>query len=117
MDADRFFEGVAANLACDRLTAKEASDVAAQLPVRLRRLWREGERPERPPHKVHAAELIGQVRRSAALPDDREAERAVRGVFRSLRMLLGSPSRGRGLGRVQRAPEGHQISLVGGGRP
>lgn len=109
MDASGFFEGVAAQLACDRdraegltlvvfqelrdrLTAKEASDVAAQLPRELRVLWTEGAAPERQPVKIHAAELLGRVRRRAALPDDREAERAVRAVFRELRSLLGSPT-------------------------
>jgi uncharacterized protein (DUF2267 family) len=41
---------------------------------------------------VHAAEFIGRVRRRVVLPDDAEAERAVRAVFRALRTLLGSPS-------------------------
>ena len=109
MDATRFYEMIETDLACDRaraealtfvvfqelrerLTAKESHDVAAQLPQELQRLWREGETPERSPHKVHAAEFIGRVRRRAALPDDAEAERAVRTVFRALRTLLGSPS-------------------------
>jgi uncharacterized protein (DUF2267 family) len=107
MDTNPFFEAVAAELACDReraetvafvvlqelrdrLTVKEANDVAAQLPEPLRRAWHEGETPERQPHKVHAAEFIGRVRRRALLPDDREAERAVRAVFRTFHTLLGS---------------------------
>jgi uncharacterized protein (DUF2267 family) len=109
MDANRFFEEVATSIACDReraevltfvvfqelrdrLTAKESADVAAQLPEALRRGWREGERPEREPHKIHAAEFIGRVRRRATLPDDREAERTVRAVFRALQLQLGSPT-------------------------
>jgi uncharacterized protein (DUF2267 family) len=109
MDANHCYAMVAEELACDheraealvfvvcqelrdRLTAKESSDLAAQLPQPLQRLWREGETPERQPHKIHVAEFIGRVRRRAALPDDREAERAVRAVFRALRTLLGSPS-------------------------
>lgn len=107
MHADRFFDMVATDVTCDRaraesltsvvfhelrdrLTEKEATDVAAQLPEPLRRMWWEGASIERRPHKIHAAELIGRVRREAELPDDREAERAVRAVFGALRLLLGS---------------------------
>ena len=109
MDTERWYQAVETDLGCDRaraealtlvvfqelrerLTAKESHDVAAQLPQALQRLWREGETPERPPHKVHAAEFVGRVRRRAVLTDDREAERAVRAVFRALRTLLGSPT-------------------------
>jgi uncharacterized protein (DUF2267 family) len=107
MDANEFFDGIAMQLGCDRdraeglalvvlhelrdrLTAKEAGDVAAQLPKRLRVLWNEGAVPERQPIKIHAAELVGRVRKGAGLPDDVEAERAIRAVFRRLRTLLGS---------------------------
>jgi uncharacterized protein (DUF2267 family) len=109
MDAKRFYEMVSADLMCDRrrsealsfvvlqelrdrLTAKESTDVAAQLPHALQLVWREGETPTRLPHKVHVAEFLGRVRRRAVLPDDREAERAVRAVFRALCTSLGSPS-------------------------
>jgi uncharacterized protein (DUF2267 family) len=109
MDANRFFEDVARRVGCDaaraealasvvfhelrdRLTAKEAADVAAQLPERLRRLWSEDETPGGQPRKIHVHELIGRVRRHAALVDDREAERTVRAVFAALRVALGSPS-------------------------
>jgi uncharacterized protein (DUF2267 family) len=84
-----------------RLTAREAADVAAQLPTGLKRLWNvgeplsgAGEALSRPVEKIHRAEFIGRVRRRAALPDDEEAERAVRAVFRALQRLFGSP-RGR----------------------
>lgn len=76
----------------DRLTAKEAADVAAQLPTGLKRLWRESERPRGPVEKIHAKEFVGRVRYFAALPDDEEAERAVRAVFATLQKLLGSPT-------------------------
>jgi uncharacterized protein (DUF2267 family) len=42
--------------------------------------------------KIHRAEFIGRVRQRAVLPDDGEAEHAVRAVFRALQRLLGSPS-------------------------
>ncbi len=106
MDAMRFFDLVADALACDRpraeavtsvvfrelrerLTVAEAGDVAAQLPEALRRLWWEGA-SDAAHEKIPAAEMLGRVRRRAALPDDREAERAVRAVFAALRLALGS---------------------------
>ncbi len=108
MNANRFFDMVGLALACDReraegltfavfqelrdrLTAKEAADVAAQLPETLRRLWSEGVSEGRR-ERIHVAEMIGRVRRRAVLPDDAEAERAVRAVFAALRLLLGSPT-------------------------
>lgn len=76
----------------DRLTPKEAADVAAQLPTPLRRLWEEWDRPCRPVAKTHEQEFMGRVRRWAVLPDDAEAERGVRAVFAALQTLLGSPT-------------------------
>jgi uncharacterized protein (DUF2267 family) len=75
-----------------RLTAREAADVASQLPAGLKRLWSSRGEIDRPVEKIHRAEFIGRVRQSAVLPDDEEAERAVRVVFRALQLLLGSPS-------------------------
>jgi len=76
----------------DRLTVKEAADVAAQMPEDLRRLWNAVDRPVSGIRKVRAHEFVGRVRRLAALPDDVEAERAVRSVFGALQLLLGSPT-------------------------
>ena len=109
MDTEHFLHSIASMLACDvaraealtsvvfqelrdRLTSKEAADVAAQLPTPLKRLWSDGEVTRAPDqvNKVHAPEFIGRVRRRAALSDDAEAGRAVRAVFRTLRSLLGS---------------------------
>ncbi len=74
----------------DRLTTKEAADVAAQLPQDLRRMWLENERPDREVRKIGKEEFLGRVRRRASLPDDAAAERVVRVVFRGLQHLLGS---------------------------
>jgi uncharacterized protein (DUF2267 family) len=75
-----------------RLTAAEAADVASQLPTGLKRLWDTGDRADRPVEKMHRAEFIGRVRQHAVLPDDDEAERGVKAVFRALQHLLGSPT-------------------------
>jgi uncharacterized protein (DUF2267 family) len=76
----------------DRLPPKEADDVAAQMATELRRMWNAVDRPPEVPRKVRAHEFIGRVRSLAALPDDAEAERAVRAVFGALQHLLGSPT-------------------------
>lgn len=76
----------------DRLTVKEAADVAAQMPTPLKRLWTAGDYADRHVEKLHEQEFLGRVRRFAGLPDDAEAARAVRGVFRALQHLLGSAS-------------------------
>ena len=76
----------------DRLTTKEAADVAAQLPEDLRRMWQENERPDREVRRIGKEEFLGRVRRRASLGDDAAAERVVRVVFRGLQHLLGSKS-------------------------
>ena len=107
MDERRFIGEVAKRLGADeqraeavtfavfqelrhRLPAKESHDVASQLPTALRRLWG-GDVRDRPVEKIHREEFVGRVRFQAVLPDDAEAERAVRAVFRELQLLLGSP--------------------------
>ena len=74
----------------DRLTPKEATDVAAQLPPTLKCVWCEGDLPDRRVAHTHRAEFVGNVRRRAMLADDAEAERAVRAVFATLQSALGS---------------------------
>jgi uncharacterized protein (DUF2267 family) len=107
MDARTFFDAVAERLRCDpgraeglalavlrelrdRLTPGEAADVGAQLPATLKRIWQEGERADRPVQRIGKDEFVGRVRRWAGLPDDAEAEHAVRVVFAELQHLLGS---------------------------
>jgi len=75
----------------DRLTPKEAADVAAQLSTDLRRLWTEIDPPPGGIRKVHAPEFLGRVRHLGGLGDDAEALRAVHAVFGTLQLVLGSP--------------------------
>lgn len=108
MDERTFIRDVARRVPCDerraealtfavfqelreRLTPKEASDVAAQMPDALKKLWTAFERPDRPVRRVNAAQFIGEVRKIAALPDVAEARRAVISVFSELQKMLGSP--------------------------
>jgi uncharacterized protein (DUF2267 family) len=109
MDERTFIRDVAHRLSCDerraeavtcvvlqalrdRLTPKEASDVAAQLPTGLRRIWNDGESAQRRVERIHRAELIGRIRQRAVLPDDAEATRGAKAVFGALQRLLGSPT-------------------------
>ena len=108
MDTRSFFEEVSLLLACDRLRAEavttvvlqelkvrltpgEGNDVAAQLPRELRRIWEEPTEIATVPQRIHRTEFVGRVRNRAILPDDEEADRAVRAVFRTLQRALGSP--------------------------
>lgn len=75
-----------------RITPKESAHVAAQLPVGLKKLWLEDETPERSVQRTHMAEFLGRIRQHAGLPDDQEAERGARAVFRALQLSLGSPT-------------------------
>ena len=74
----------------DRLTPREATHVAAQLPHRLKQFWTDDERPDREVRKTHRAEFVGRVRQRTAVPDDGEAERLIKAVFGTLQKLLGS---------------------------
>jgi uncharacterized protein (DUF2267 family) len=75
-----------------RITPKESADVAAQLPVGLKKLWLENENHDRAVQRTHRPDFLGHVRQRAALPDDHEAERGTRAVFGALQRLLGSPT-------------------------
>lgn len=107
MNEQTFFRGIADALGCDerraeavtfavfgelrdRISPEERRDVHAQLPTGLKRLWAVGDRDDKPASRVERDEFVGRVRQRAVLPDDREAERAVRAVFAQLQRLLGS---------------------------
>ncbi len=109
MDDKTFMREVATRLGCDerraggltfavfqelrdRLTPREAADVAAQLSKPLKSLWTSLDRPDRQVRRTEEAEFVGDVRRIAGLPDDIEAARAVKAVFGVLQKALGSPT-------------------------
>jgi uncharacterized protein (DUF2267 family) len=75
----------------DRLTPKEAADVAAQLPTSLKMLWMSFDRPERKVRRVHEGQFLREVARMAGLEDENEAATAVAAVFAVLQEALGSP--------------------------
>lgn len=76
----------------ERITPKEAYDVAAQLPTGLKGMWLENERAGRIVHRTHEPEFVGRVRKLAGLSDDSEAARAVKAAFATLQEALGSPT-------------------------
>ncbi len=109
MDDKTFMREVAGHLGCDerraegltfavfqelrdRLTSREAADVAAQLSKPLKTLWTSLDRPDRQVRRTEEAEFVGDVRRIAGLADDIEAARAVKAVFGVLQKALGSPT-------------------------
>jgi uncharacterized protein (DUF2267 family) len=80
----------------DRITPKEASDVASQLPMSLKMLWMSFDRPDRKVRRVHEGQFLREVARMAGLDHEREAERAVAAVFAVLQEALGSSTRTEG---------------------
>ncbi len=76
----------------ERITPKEAFDVASQLPIDLQVLWLENERIDRGVRKTHETEFVARVRYYASLADLNVASRGVRAVFATLQEALGSPS-------------------------
>jgi uncharacterized protein (DUF2267 family) len=76
----------------DRLTPKESSDVAAQLPMSLKMLWMSFDRPDRKVRRIHEGQFLREVARMAGLDDESDAESAVTAVFAVLQEALGSPT-------------------------
>ena len=54
----------------DRLTPKEAGDVAVQLPTSLRMLWTSFDRPERKVRRLHEGQFLSEVARMAGLESE-----------------------------------------------
>ena len=75
----------------DRLTPKEAADVEAQMPGKLRSLWASFEAPGREVQRIHKTEFERKVAEIAGISEI-EAPRAVKAVFRALQVTLKSPT-------------------------
>jgi uncharacterized protein (DUF2267 family) len=74
----------------DRLTAREAGHVAAQLPNSLKMLWMSFDRPDRQVRLIHEGQFLHEVARMAGLANEGDAEKAVAAVFAVLQEALGS---------------------------
>jgi uncharacterized protein (DUF2267 family) len=72
----------------DRLTPREADQVAAQLPALLKDVWTAGERVEREPTKLHRSEFLERIRQDAGLMTARQAEWLTVAVFSALKTQL-----------------------------
>jgi uncharacterized protein (DUF2267 family) len=68
-----------------RLTAEEADQLAAQLPIELKDVWAEGDRLDREPVKLNLEEFCERVRRDVGLPSTREARWMILAVFAALK--------------------------------
>jgi uncharacterized protein (DUF2267 family) len=72
----------------DRLTPEEADQAVAQLPLELKEMWREGERPERTPLKMSREEFYARVQDEAGLGSARDARWMTLAVFAALKEQL-----------------------------
>jgi uncharacterized protein (DUF2267 family) len=75
----------------DRITPKEASDAAAQMPTGLKRLWLASESPGREVRRTDKADFIREVSERAEIQEV-ESSHAVKTVFHVLQVLFGSPT-------------------------
>jgi uncharacterized protein (DUF2267 family) len=72
----------------DRLTVEEADQAAAQLPIELKEVWAEGDRPGRRPVKMDREELCARVKQEAGLASKPEARWMTLAVFAALKEQL-----------------------------
>jgi uncharacterized protein (DUF2267 family) len=91
----------------DRLTMEESDQVVDQLPADLKAIWREGEKTDRRPLKLHREEFFDRVRDEIGLPSRREARGMTLAAFAALKEQL-SPGDG---GRAGPAPERPQVRV------
>lgn len=75
----------------DRLSAKEADHLAAQLPHEFKALWHALDAPGRDVRRTHKADFVRHIADVAEIGEI-EANKALRAVFKSLQMLLKSPT-------------------------
>jgi uncharacterized protein (DUF2267 family) len=83
-DRDKAFIALHATLQAlrDRLTMNEATDLGAQLPMLVRGFYYEGWNPNQKPVKHDKEEFLERV--AEALPEEPDAEKVARSVFRVL---------------------------------
>lgn len=75
----------------DRLTAKEADDLAAQLPGEFKARWHAFDLPRREVRRTHKPDFIRHIAEAAEISEDR-ASKALMATFKALQMLLKSPT-------------------------
>ncbi len=73
----------------DRLTAKEADDLAAQLPGEFKARWHAFDAPGREVRRTHKRDFVRHIAETAQI-DELQASRALMATFKALQMLLKS---------------------------
>lgn len=72
----------------DRLTPEEADQAQAQLPLELKEVWTQGEKPDRKPLKLSREEFYERVKAEAKLVATRDARWMTLAVFAALKDQL-----------------------------
>lgn len=75
----------------DRLTAREADQLAAQLPTELKQRWHDFDAPGQDVRRTHAGDFLRHIAETTKLDQD-QARRGLMAVFKTMQMLLGSLS-------------------------
>ncbi len=75
----------------DRLTQKEANDLAAQLPGELKFRWHAFDVPGREVRRTHKKDFIRHIADTAEI-DEARATKALLATFKALQMTLRSPT-------------------------
>jgi len=75
----------------DRLSPKEADDLAAQLPGDLKARWHAFDIPDREVSRTHRKDFVRHIAEVAEI-DELEAGRALLATFKALQMMLASPT-------------------------
>lgn len=75
----------------DRLTAKEANDLGAQLPGEIKRMWHGFDSPDREVRRSHKVDFTRHVSELANIAED-QAGRALMAVFKVIQISIHSPT-------------------------
>lgn len=76
----------------DRLTRREADQLAAQLPAELKQRWHDLDAPgQQEVRRTHAKDFLRHLMEAANI-DEAQAQTGLMAVFKTLQTLLGSPS-------------------------
>ncbi len=75
----------------DRLTPKEADDLAAQLPGEFKQRWHSFDQPGRKVTDTHAADFTRHLAQAAEV-DEIRAKKGLMAAFKALHLLLNSPT-------------------------
>jgi uncharacterized protein (DUF2267 family) len=75
----------------DRLSPKEANDLAAQLPGEFKARWHALDAPGRDVRRTHKQDFVRHIAEVAEI-DEIQASRGLMATFKTLQMLLHSPT-------------------------